>query len=186
MQKHFYAVLLFSFLSSCIPFQIAPTIDDYKLVKGKRFKKGLPSKTTFVFQDPKAYGDFYKFINAKYQLNDYFVDVEVPFEIEGETFYLSFYEVMKKSKALFLVPLATDIAINEATNSGEFEPVFAKQDNTILEGGTFYVVIEVYSDDEKDCLSQSSRNRQRALAYLQNLKAEYLNTHNYNELLFKN
>ena len=186
MIKHSYTFVLLLILSSCIPFQVAPTIKDYKLTKGKRFKKGLPEKTTFVFEDPKEHGEFYKFINTKYGLNDYYVDVEVPFEIEGETFYFSFYEVVKKSKALFLLPLATDVAIHAATNADEFEPSVANEDNSILEGDYFYIVMEVYSDEEKDCLHKGSSNSQKVLTYLQDLKTEYLATHNYNEIVFKN
>ena len=186
MRKHILSAVLLSSLYSCIPFQFAPRIDDYKLVKGKRFKKGLPKKTTFVFEDPKDHGDFYDYVNTKYQLNDDFVDVEVPFEIDGETFYFSFYEVIKKSKALFLLPLATDVALHAATNADDFEPTVANNDNTILEGTSFYIVMEVYSDHEKDCLHHNSLNNQKVLAYLQGLKTEYLNTDNYNEVLFKN
>lgn len=186
MKKTFYTVFLFFMLASCIPFQFAPTIEDYKLVKGKRFKKGLPQKTTFVFQDPKEHGEFYDYINTKFKLNHDFVDVEVPFQIEGELFYFSFYEVIKKSKALFLLPLATDLTVHAATNADEFEPTVANEDNTILEAGTFYIAIEVYSDNEKDCLHQNSPNEKKVLAYLQALKSEYLNTDNYNEVLFKN
>ena len=40
MQKHIYLTILVVILQSCIPFQFAPNIDDYKLVKGKRFKNG--------------------------------------------------------------------------------------------------------------------------------------------------
>jgi len=186
MQKHIYLTILMVVLQSCIPFQFAPNIDNYKLVKGKRFKNGLPKKTTFVFEDTKEHGEFYDYVNTKYQLNDDFVDIEVPFDIDGATFYFSFYEVVKKNKALFLLPLATDVAMHAATNADEFEPAIANQSNTILEGASFYIVIEVYSDKEKDCLRQESSNNQKVLAYLEDLKTEYLNTQNYNEILFKN
>ena len=186
MRKHIFSAFLLLGAYSCIPFQIAPTIDDYKLVKGKRFKKGLPEKTTFVFEDPKDHGDFYEYINTKYQLDNHYVDVEVPFEVDGETYYFSFYEVVKKSKALFLLPLATDVALHAASNADEFEPAVANNDNTILEGSSFYIVMEVYSDNEKDCLHQNSSHNEKVLAYLQGLKTEYLNTDNYNEVLFKN
>ncbi|MEO0571728.1 MAG: hypothetical protein AAF039_08485 [Bacteroidota bacterium] len=186
MSRHILLTVLLLTLHSCIPFQIAPTIDDYKLVKGERFKNGLPKKTTFVFEDPKNHGDFYEYVNLKYQLNDDFADVEVPFQIDGETFYFSFYEVIKKSKALFLLPLATDIAVHAATDADEFEPVIANEDNSIVKGNSFYIVMEVYTDKEKDCLSKSYENQKRVLAYLRDLKEEYLATHNYNEIVFKN
>ncbi|MEM1259859.1 MAG: hypothetical protein AAGH81_15125 [Bacteroidota bacterium] len=186
MMKHLISFATLVILCSCIPFQIAPTIDDYKLVKGKRFKNGLPKTTTFVFEDPKNHGEFYDYINIKYGLNHDFVDVEVPFKLDGETFYFSFYEVNKKSKALFLIPLATDLAVHAATNADEFEPAVANPDNSILEGNSFYIVMEVFTHREKDCLSENYTNQKRVLMYLRDLKAEYLSTHNYNEVVFKN
>jgi len=165
---------------------MAPTIKEYKLVKGKRFKNGLPKKTTYIFEDPKNHGEFYDYINTKYQLNDYFVDVEVPFQLEGETYYFSFYEVVKKSKALFLLPLATDVAYHAATRAEEFEPMVANGNNSILEGHSFYIAMEVYSDIEKDCLLPGYENQKQVLAYLHALKEEYLSTYNYNEVVFKN
>ena len=64
MQKHIYLTILMVILQSCIPFQFAPNIDNYKLVKGKRFKNGLPEKTTFVFEDPKEALGFLKEIRS--------------------------------------------------------------------------------------------------------------------------
>lgn len=84
------AIILVILMSSCIPLRIAPSIKDYKLARGKRFKKGLPKKTVFVFEDPKDAHECYQYINTKYQLNDYYEDVQVPFLIYGQTFYFSF------------------------------------------------------------------------------------------------
>ena len=176
--------ILFSF--SCIPLQVAPKISDYKTVKGKRFKKGLPKKTLFVFEDPKAAGEFYDFINTKYQLDDYYVDVEVPFQLEDEGYYFSFYEIDKKNTSLNLLPLLFDMGLNAALGNEDFETYTATEDNSIARKGNFYIAIEVFSKTDKDCLFENYQNQKRVLAYLRALKEEYLSTHNYNEIVFKN
>ena len=50
----------------------------------------------------------------------------------------------------------------------------------------YYIAIEVYSDLEVDCLHVKSLSREVVLKYLRALKNEYLSTHNYNEVVFKN
>ena len=176
----------FLFLNSCIPIRIAPNISDYKLTKGKRFKKGLPKKTTFIFEDPKAAGEFYDYINTKYDLKDYLVDVEVPFTIDGKNYFFSFYEVDKKSKGIFLLPLMFDIGANAALDNEYFETYASTEDNSIIRVDNWYIAIEVFSAVEKDCLREDSPSRALVLPYLRNLKEEYLSTHNYNEVVFKN
>ncbi len=181
-------VLLLSFLFSvsCIPLRVAPSIKDYKVTSGKRFKKGLPKKTTFIFEDPKNANEFYSYVNIKFGLDDHFVDVEVPFELEGKEYYFSFYEVEINDKALNLLPIAIDVAACAATDNDEFEPFVATTDNTILREGNWYIAIEVFSETEKDCLAESSTAREVLLPYLRALKEEYLSTHNYHEVVFKN
>jgi hypothetical protein len=64
------------------------------------------------------------------------------------------------------------------------EPVF--DDIHTSRTGNWYIAIEVFTDTEKDCLSEESVSQQKVLSYLRNLKKEYLATDNYNELVFKN
>lgn len=185
--KRLSFVLFLPFLFySCIPLKVAPKISDYKTVTGKRFKKGLPKKTMFVFEDPKEAGEFYDYINTKFQLKDYYVDVEVPFEVGDSTYYFSFYEVDIRDTSLNLFPLLFDLTLNAALGNDEFETYTATDNNSIHRNGNFYVAMEVFSNTEKDCLLESYENQKRVLAYLRDLKEEYLSTHNYNEVVFKN
>jgi len=181
MKPTLLAIFVLIFLNSCIPLRIAPNIKDFKLTKGKRFKKGLPKKNVFVFEDPKDTDEFYNYVNTKFQLDDYYVDVQVPFLIEGQTFYFSFYEVEIPTKTINLIPLALDVALNQAT---DMEPVFNEAHTSRI--GNWYVAMEVFSDTEKDCLSENSISREIVLSYLRDLKNEYLATDNYNEIVFKN
>ncbi|MDF0706898.1 MAG: hypothetical protein VX772_01575 [Bacteroidota bacterium] len=169
------------FLGSCIPLRIAPTIKDYKLTQGKRFKKGLPKKSVFVFEDPKEANEFYEYINTKFQLNDYYVDVQVPFTVEDEFFYFSFYEVEIPTKTINLIPMVLDVALNK---SADMDPILEEAYSSRI--GNWYIAIEVFNDIDKDCLSENSVSREMVLSYLRELKNEYLATDNYNEVVFKN
>ena len=186
MRKFFSIFLGLLFLNSCIPLRIAPKISDYKVVKGKRFKKGLPKKTNFIFEDPKDANHFYEYVNIKYDLEDYYVDVQVPFKIEEKEFFFSFYEVEIQDKALNLFPLVFDVAANATLQNDDFETYATNEDTTILRSGNWYIAIEVFSETEKDCLHEESASRDVVLPYLRALKKEYLSTHNYNEVVFKN
>ena len=181
MKPTLLAIFVLIFLNSCIPLRIAPNIKDFKLTQGKRFKKGLPKKNVFVFEDPKEANEFYNYVNTKFQLNDYYVDVQVPFLIEGQTFYFSFYEVEIPTKTINLIPLALDVALNQAT---DMDPVFDEAHTSRI--GNWYIAMEVFSGTEKDCLSENSISREIVLSYLRELKNEYLATDNYNEIVFKN
>lgn len=174
------------FLFSCIPLRVAPQIKDNKIVMGKRFKKGLPKKYVFVFEDTKAADQFYDYINTKFNLQDYYVDVQVPFEVEGREYYLSFYEVEITDKALNLFPLLADIAVNTVLGNEDFETYVATTENSTVRQGNYYIAIEVFSETEKDCLNEKYSNRPAVLTYLRGLKKEYYSTHNYNEVVFKN
>jgi len=174
------------FLQSCIPLRIAPQIADYKLKKGNRFRKGLPKKTVYVFEDPKEAGDFYNYINTKFNLEDYYIDVEVPFNIDGVQYFFSFYEVEIPDKAINLFPLVFDVALNSALGNEEIEPYLMAYNDGMMRHGNWYIAIEVYNTLAKDCLAEDSVSRAILLPYLQGLKKEYLSTYNYNEIVFKN
>ncbi|WP_437396075.1 hypothetical protein [Flagellimonas lutimaris] len=181
MKRTLLAIFVLFFLNSCIPIRIAPNIKDYKLTKGKRFKRGLPKKTVFVFEDPKDANEFYSYINTKFQLKDYYVDVEVPFYIDDRAFYFSFYEVEIPTKTINLIPMAFDVMLNQ---TADMDPIL--EDAYSSRTGNWYIAMEVFSDTEKDCLSENSISREIVLAYLRELKNEYLATDNYNEIVFKN
>lgn len=181
MKKPLLLCCVFFVCMSCIPLRIAPNIKEYKLTYGKRFKKGLPKKTVFVFEDPKDAHEFYRYVNTKFQLDDYYVDVEVPFAIDGKTYYFSFYEVEIPTKTLNLIPLVLDGMLTQAA---DMDPVFDEFHTSRV--GNWYIAIEVFNDHEKDCLREGSVSRDVVLTYLRTLKSEYLATSNYNEVVFKN
>ncbi len=77
-------------IQSCIPLRIAPTIEDYKLTRGKKFKRSLSKRQMFIFEDPKEAGHFYDYVNTKFDLNHEDVYDDVPFKIDSSTFFLRF------------------------------------------------------------------------------------------------
>lgn len=175
-------VLMFLLFQSCIPLRIAPDIDDYKVTKGKKFKRSLPKRFMFVFEDSKDVDHFYNYVNTKFALNDENVYDDVPFRLNGAQYFFSFYEVEIPDKTLNLFPVLFSAALNSALGNEEddiSEPTEVRRDN-------FYIAIEVYSDLENDCLSVESLSREAVLKYLRTLKNEYLTTDNYNEVVFKN
>ncbi|WP_350286740.1 hypothetical protein [uncultured Croceitalea sp.] len=186
MKRILLALFALFILQSCIPLRVAPSIPDYKLTQGKRFKKGLPKKTTFVFQDPKEAHEFYDYINTKFELQDYYVDVEVPFSVDGNDFFFSYYEVEILDKGINLVPLLFDVTLNVALGNDDMETYTATEENTLARVGNYYIAIEVFSKTEKDCLHEESISRPIVLPYLRALKEEYFSTYNYNEVVFKN
>lgn len=180
MRKVLLLTISVLFVTSCIPLRIAPNIKDYKLTTGKRFKKGLPKKTVFVFEDPKEANEFYNYVNTKFQLQDYYVDVEVPFEVEGNSYFFSFYEVEIPTKTINLVPIVLDGILSEAA---DMDPIFEEVHSSRI--GNWYIAMEVFNETEKDCLQEGSISRDIVLSYLRDLKNEYLSTNNYNEVVFK-
>ncbi|MEX0315938.1 MAG: hypothetical protein AB3N18_17295 [Allomuricauda sp.] len=180
MHKTLLLSLSLLFISSCIPLRIAPNIKDYKIKNGKRFKRDLPKKTMFIFEDPKDENEFYNYINTKFQLEDYYVDVEVPFDLDGKMLYFSFYEVEIPTKTINLIPIVIDGILSQTT---EMDPMLEEVHTSRI--GNWYIAMEVFSKTERDCLHEDSTYRPQLLMYLSQLKDEYLNTVNYNEVVFK-
>lgn len=91
---------------SCIPYRIAPQVDTYKLINGRRFIK--KSKTnSFVFIDPKQADEFRQFITIKLtstppweQPFPYWEDQQFLFTINKDSFYLCYYEAYKTTKTI--------------------------------------------------------------------------------------
>mgnify|MGYP000385870746 FL=1 len=175
--------LLFSIISlfifSCIPIRIAPNIETDKLVKAKRFKRDLPRNYGFVFEDPKDADEFYKFINAKYDLG--FIDVasNVPLTIDNRTYFLSFYERERVTKTINLIPIAIDAGLESKGNNPILEDAHTSR------SGHWYLVLIVTDNELKDCLNPNYINHAKIIKYLRILKEEYLTTHNYIETVLK-
>ncbi|TLF40942.1 hypothetical protein [Maribacter aurantiacus] len=175
----YLVVMSLLLINSCIPIRIAPSIEDYTISKGKKFKRQLPKRQMYIFEDPKQANEFYNYINIKYSLNDVDVWLDVPFTIEDKDFLFSFYEVEIPTKTVNLVPLAIDGVLHTA----ELDPVMGNLYET--RKGNWYIAIEVYDQNYKDCLSAEFDYRKEIIEYLVLLKNEYLVTSNYNEVLFK-
>ncbi len=134
----------------------------------------------FVFEDPKDANEFYDFINIKFGLEDYSVDVDVPFHTNDIKYGFSFYEVEIPNKTLNLVPVMADVLLASA----ELDPIFEEIHES--RKGNFYIAIEVYDEYGNDVLLENSSNRKEVIQFLSELKNQYLRTNNYNEVVFKN
>ena len=171
---------------SCIPLRIAPKIEDYKISRGKNFKRSLSKRQMFIFENPKEENEFYNYVNTKFQLGHISVYDDIPLVIENEQYFFAWYEIEIPDKTLNLAPAIMDVAINGILGNDEFEPYFLESSDSFHRNGNWYIALEVYSDREKDCLVVGELSREVVLKYLRVLKREYLATHNYNEVVFKN
>lgn len=172
---YLFVIMLFQ---SCIPLRVAPKIEDYTVTKGENFKKTLPEREMFVFEDPKDINHFYHYVDTRFDLNKENVYDDVPFKIDGVQYFFSFYEVEIPTNKLNVGGMFVD-AIFEAAGLGPVVNEYAHRN------GHWYIAMEVYSDTENDCLNRTSLSREAVLKYLSALKKEYLTTHNYNETVFK-
>lgn len=171
---------------SCIPLRIAPEIEDYKIARGKKFKRSLSKRQMFIFENPKDENHFYDYINIKFQLEHLKVFDDIPFSIDDEQYFFAWYEVEISDKTFNLAPALIDVALNGVLGNDEFEPYMLESVDSFHRKGNWYIALEVYSDTEKDCLVSGVLSREIVLKYLRALKQEYLVTHNYNEVVFKN
>jgi hypothetical protein len=164
---------------SCIPLRIAPSIKTDKVMVAKKFKRQLPRQHAFIFEDPKDANEFYNYVNTKYELYHQVVESNVPFEIDGEFFYFSFFEVEIPDKTLNLLPIFFDLALDSKDINPWFEDLYTSRT------GNWYLAITVADDTMKDCLKQNYIKRDVILKYLKDMRVEYLNTHNYLEALLR-
>ncbi len=164
---------------SCIPLRIAPTIKTDKVMVAKKFKRKLPKQHAFIFEDPKDANEFYNYVNTKYELNHDNVEWNVPFVIEGETFFFSFYETEIPDKTLNFLPFLIDAKLEQEG----IDPLF--EDAYVSRKGNWYLAITVADNKMKDCLKPEYIKRESILKYLRDLRIEYLNTDNYFEALLR-
>jgi hypothetical protein len=166
-------------IQSCIPLRIAPNIKDYKITKGKKFKRSLPQRQMFLFEDPKKVNEFYNYVNTKFKLDHSNVYDDIPFSIKEKQYFFSFYEVDIPNKTLNLVPLAIDAILLNVDQATMMDALYETRK------GNWYIAIEVYSNSENDCLEPTSPSLIAVSEYLKLLKNEYLASSNYNEVLLK-
>lgn len=165
---------------ACVPVKIAPRFkaNEYKILVAKKFKRKLPRETSFIFKDPKNEDEFYNFINTKFQLKHNNVGYNVPFQIENETFYLSYSETDKEDKTLNLPLVIIDAKRESNGNSPLFENNYSSRKDH------WYILLTVYDENIKNCLLDKYPKKAEVVKYLKALKDEYLNTTNYQEILF--
>lgn len=179
MEKLVLLIVLMFLFSSCIPLRIAPNIKTDKVMVAKKFKRKLPKRHAFIFEDPKEANEFYNYVNTKYELNHQDVEWNVPFEVDGELFYFSFYEVEIPTKTLNLLPIFIDAALQSNDSEPMLEDIYTSRD------GNWYLAITVADPQMKDCLKENFAKRDAILKYLKAMRVEYLNTYNYLEALLK-
>ncbi len=185
MKKQLLVVILAIVVQSCIPLRIAPNIEDYKITKGKKFKRSLPKRQMFIFEDSKEAQEFYNYVNTKFQLDHIDVYDNVPFTILDKQYFFSFYEVEIVDKGINIAGPILAAVGNKMLQIGDEPSEIFNTDSKTYRNGNYYIAVEVYSDAEKDCLAENSLSRNMVLEYLRQLKKKYLATHNYNEILFK-
>lgn len=178
--KNFLLVLLCIIITSCIPVKIAPKFKNkgYKVMVAKKFQRKMPNETSFIFKDSKNANEFYQYINKKYKQNNKNVGLKVPFQLEGETLYLTYHEAERENKTLNLGVIATDLAIEKSTGTSLLQDAYTSRK------GHWYILITVHDEGIKNCLEDNHALKAKTLQYLKDLKQEYLTTHNYEELLF--
>lgn len=167
------------FCFSCIPLRIAPNIKTDKVMVAKKFKRKLPKRYAFIFEDPKDANEFYYYVNTKYELNHLDVEYNVPFIAEGKEYFFSFHETEIPDKTLNLGLIFVDLILE----SKDWDPMFV--DDYETRKGNWYLVITVSDDAFNDCLKPNYNSREDILKYLRNLKMEYLTTSNYLEALLR-
>lgn len=178
--KKLILIAIITTLSSCIPVKIAPKFknQDYKIIQAKKFQKDMPRETSFIFKDPKEADEFYNYINKKFKLNHVDVGVNVPFQIKGQTLYLSYYEANREDQTFNLPLVVTDEVLEKKAGLKVFE------NNYTSRKGHWYIVLTIFDEDINNCLSDKHPLKDETTAYLKTLKEEYLTTQNYEELLF--
>ena len=107
--KYVTIILLVIFLNSCVPLSIVPKIEDFKVLKAKKFKRKLPNQYMFVFHDPKKVDEFYQFIDTKFGFDNQLLNGYVPFNINETNYFLAFYEIERETKTLNLAPVLIDV-----------------------------------------------------------------------------
>ena len=171
-----FFLLLFT---SCIPLRIAPSIKEDKLIVAKKFKRTLPKKHSYVFEDPKDADEFYNYINTKYELNHEEVEFNVPVLINENEYFLSFHEVEIQTKTINLVPIFIDAGLE----SKGYSPLL--EEHQFSRTGSWYIVLTVSDSKMNDCLSPKFAKREEVIGFLKEVRLEYLETSNYFDALFR-
>lgn len=156
-------LLICLFTYSCVPIQIAPQIKDYKIKKGKRFKRKLPKQQAYIFEDPHSENSFYYFFNTNYQKDAVDIAHNIAITIDHGVYYLSFFETAKKTKIINLLP-----SILGDDNEDQIDSI---ENN--------YIVLMVSDANFNDALKKGYRERDKVITYLNTLKTSYIHSITY-------
>lgn len=168
--RSLFTLLGIFLIVSCIPLRIAPKIKGDKIKIAIKFKRKLPNKYAYIFKDPKVEDAFFRFMDEQYKLNGQDVDRDIPFEIESEIFFLSFYEVEIPTKTINLIP----IIVNVILASKDIDPIMWDLQFTRI--GHWYFVLTVTNSNLEDCLTPNYLLRSKIVDYLRTLKFTYYNS----------
>jgi hypothetical protein len=154
-----------------LSFELNIKTDKVKLVKC--FKRDLPKQQGFIFEDPKEAGEFYTFINTKYQLPG--MDRKIPLWIDKKPYITNIYERSRATNTINFVPFIFDLVLsNEGVEShGFFSSFYSSR------WEKWFVIITLTDLKGQDALAPEHEKRKANLLYLRNLQKEYLNTANY-------
>ena len=177
--KKLFSLFLAIATASCIPVKIAPKFknQDYKIMQAKKFQRKMPRETSFIFKDSKDANEFYTYVNKKYKLNAIDVGVNVPFQLDGQTVYLTYHEANHEDKTFNLPLVVADEVLDRKAGFKMFETNYTSRT------GHWYIIITVYDDNIKNCLKDKHPLKAKTIQYLKELKQEYLTTQNYEELV---
>ena len=177
--KFFNIFLFFIIFSSCVPYKIAPKIEDYKITNAKSFKKGLPEQTAFIFSDPKKAYEFYDYIDARFGFKNQQLGKYLPAKINDKAYYFTFYEVERKTKTLNIAPIVADVATHNKMYQTNLQDYYTSRK------GKWYIAITISDDKNADCLLNSIKEKENIIQFLKKMKNDYLNTTNYTETKMK-
>lgn len=180
MKQLLVCLFLTLFFTSCIPLSFAPNIETDKVKIAKRFKRDLPKRYGFIFEDPKEADEFYTFINTKYQLPG--MDRKIPLWVHKKPLIMNIYERRRTTSTLNFIPILIDAALS-GENSGV--PGFFNSFYT-TRNEKWFIIITLTDLNGQDGLAPAYDRQNTNLSFLRNLQKEYLNTANYMEAYFRN
>ena len=179
MKQLLVYLFLCSFFSSCIPLSFAPNIDTDKVKLAKRFKRDLPKRYGFIFEDPKEVDEFFEFINTKYELPG--IDRKIPLWIDKKPLIMNIYERRRTTSTLNFIPILIDAALSGEDGGvpGFFNSFYTTRNEK------WFIIITLTDLNGQDALAPAYDKRNANLSFLRSLQKEYLNTANYMEAYFR-
>ncbi|WP_164076245.1 hypothetical protein [Flavimarina sp. Hel_I_48] len=162
---------------SCIPYAIAPKLEENHVSIAKRFQKDLPKAYAYIFEDPKSAYEFFQYIEYKFNPNPDYFSSNIPITVNKSSYYLSFYEVERTTKTINLVPVMLDKILENKGVENSLENFYESR------SGNWYFAITITDEQVVDALNPDYKKKDEIVDYLKQLKEEYLRTYNYNNLL---